>query len=276
VLIQELNAATLLARQAGGVIMAVRGRQRARTKAGGSPVTSADRVANRIIVRGLRQQFPGDGVLSEETRDDPARLDRERVWIVDPLDGTREYMSGISEFCVMIGLAIAGEAVLGVVYNPATDALYSGVVGGGGFLEEKAVRRRLEVERRQGSEIRLVGSRSHADARLLRIQKELGIRDVRVAGSVGVKCGLIASGEIDLYVHPVPYLSEWDTCAAEAVLRAAGGVVLDCAGGSLRYNKPVPLQPYGILATTPSLLERVQPVVRGAFDDAGAAVGSGS
>jgi 3'(2'), 5'-bisphosphate nucleotidase len=271
VLIRELEAAAKLARRAGGAIMSQYGRSRARTKAGGSPVTSADRAANRIIMRGLRGHFPEDGLLSEETRDDAARLEYERIWIVDPLDGTREYMSGISEFCVMIGLAIGGEAVLGVVYAPATDTLYSGVVGGEAWLEEGGERRRLRVAEPEGSEVRLVGSRSHPDARLVRIQRELGIEDTRVAGSVGIKCALIARGECDLYVHPVPYLSEWDTCAPEVVLRAAGGVVTDCSGGGLRYNKPVPVQPRGIVATTPSLLTRVLPVVSRAFDDEPAA-----
>jgi 3'(2'), 5'-bisphosphate nucleotidase len=267
VLIKELDAAAVLARRAGATITSLYGRQRARTKVGGSPVTTADRAANRIIVRGLREQFPADAVLSEETRDDAARLEHRRVWIVDPLDGTREYMMGISEFCVMIGLAIDGEAVLGVVYNPAADTLYGGVVGGAAFMEQGAVRLPLRVQEPHGRKVRLVGSRSHSDARLLRIQRELDIGDVRVAGSVGIKCTLIARGECDLYVHPVPYLSEWDTCAPEAVLRAAGGEVTDCLGDRLRYNKPVPRQPFGIVATTPSLLERVLPVVRDAFND---------
>lgn len=234
-------------------------------------MTAADRAGNRIIVRGLRTQFPADGVLSEERRDDAARLDHDRVWIVDPLDGTREYMAGIPEFCVMIGLAIVGEPVLGVVYNPATDTLYGGVVGGDAFIEEASVRRPLRVREAEGGAVRLVGSRSHADARLVRIQRELDIADVRVAGSVGIKCALIARGECDLYVHPVPYLSEWDTCAPEAMLRAAGGVVTDCSGERLRYNKPVPVQPYGIVATTPRLHARVLPAVRAAFHDAPAA-----
>ena len=275
-LIRELDAAAELARRAGGTIMSLSGRPRARMKAGGSPVTMADRLANRSIVRGLRQRFPKDGVLSEETRDDAARLSCERVWIVDPLDGTREYMLGINEFCVMIGLTVGGEPVLGVVYNPATDTLYGGVIGGGAFIEEGGARRMLHVPETHGTAIRLVGSRSHADPKLVRIQRELGITDVRVAGSVGIKCSLIARGECDLYVHPVPYLSEWDTCAPEVVLRAAGGVVSDCAGDRLRYNKPVPLQPYGILATTTSLHARVLPAVRGAFHEAPAAVAAAS
>ena len=265
-LIKELEAATILARRAGGMIMSISGRQRTRTKAGGSPVTTADRVANRMIVRGLRKQFPGDGVLSEETRDGAARLEHARVWIVDPLDGTREYMLGISEFCVMIGLAVEGEPVLGVVYNPATDTLYTGMLGGEAMVEQGTERRPLRVPELAGSEIRLVGSRSHADPRLLRIQRELAIAQVRVAGSVGVKCALIAQGECDLYVHPVAYLSEWDTCAPEAVLRAAGGAVTDCAGERLQYNKPVPVQPRGILATTAALHPHVLPVVSRAFD----------
>jgi 3'(2'), 5'-bisphosphate nucleotidase len=217
-----------------------------------------------VIVAGLRERFPDDGILSEESRDSADRLSRERVWIVDPLDGTREFIDGIPEFAVMIGLAVNGAAVLGVVYCAASDELYMAAAGGGAWLESGGRLERLRTEP-AGESLRLVGSRSHPDARLLRIRDELGIDDVRPSGSVGVKCALIARNERDLYVHPVPYLKEWDTCAPEVILREAGGTVCDCLGEPLRYNKPKPVQPNGILAGAPGVLPRVLDVVRTAF-----------
>jgi 3'(2'), 5'-bisphosphate nucleotidase len=94
----------------------------------------------------------------------------------------------------------------------------------------------------------MVGSRSHADPFTSAVATELGIEEQVMSGSVGLKCGLIAEGHCDLYVHPVPYLGEWDTCAPEIILREAGGTVLSCAAEPLRYNKRVPRQPDGIAA----------------------------
>jgi 3'(2'), 5'-bisphosphate nucleotidase len=102
------------------------------------------------------------------------------------------------------------------------------------------------------------------------MQQALGITDVRPSGSVGVKCGLIAQGERDLYVHPVPYLKEWDTCAPEAILRQAGGDVTDCLGEPLRYNKPDPRQPHGIVACGPGLLDGVLATIRPVYRAAAA------
>jgi 3'(2'), 5'-bisphosphate nucleotidase len=263
---EELEAASYLARMAGRAAMSFYGHAIADTKDGGSPVTAADRLANQIIVEGLQVRFPDDAILSEESRDNPERLNKWRVWVVDPLDGTREFLAGVPEFSVMIGLAIAGEAVLGAVYNPVEDLLYTGIVGEGAWIEHRGIREGLIAPRWTGLPLRLVGSRSHPDAKLVRIQNELGIDDVRPSGSVGIKCSLIACGERDLYVHPVPYLKEWDTCAPEAVLRAAGGTVCDCLGEPLQYNKPDPVQPAGILAAAPEVMPAVVDCVRGAFE----------
>jgi 3'(2'), 5'-bisphosphate nucleotidase len=268
---EEMETAAALARAAGRAILPMYGIVAADEGAGGGPVTEADRLANRIIVSGLQSRFPGDAILSEESRDSETRLEYERVWVVDPLDGTREFMAGVPEFAVMIGLSVNGNAALGIVYCPAEDVLYIGVPGVGAWREQGG-RRPLHAIPMPGRTPRLVGSRSHADPRLLRIQAALGITSVRPAGSVGVKCALVARGECDLYVHPVPYLKEWDTCAPEAVLRGAGGTVTDCRGAPLRYNKPVPVQPDGILAAAPGLLPSVLDAVQSAFADGTEAV----
>ena len=261
-MLDELAEAAHIARRAGATIMSYYGKAQVRTKAAGSPVTEADIAANRQIVQHLRRCFPDDGLLSEESRDSHERLSHERVWIIDPLDGTREFMAGIDEFAVMIGLAVNGSAVLGVVFCPAADLMFTGIIGTGAHLEHAGKRTALLAPPARQSAPRLVGSRSHPDPLLQRIQQQLEITDVRPSGSVGVKCGLIARGECDLYVHPVPYLKEWDTCAPEAVLRAAGGSVSDCDGRALQYNKRDPVQPAGIVATAPGISPHVLPEIQ--------------
>jgi 3'(2'), 5'-bisphosphate nucleotidase len=266
----ELDAACAAARAAGHAAMRFYGTASAVSKEGGSPVTEADHAANAVIVAALADAFPADAILSEESADSAARLEVERVWIVDPLDGTKEFLAQNGEFAIMIGLAVRGRAVLGAVYQPANDILFAAAEGQGAWVERGGERTPLRAGAPGKDGLRLVGSRSHPDALLVRMQEALGITDVRPSGSVGVKCGLIALGERDLYVHPVPYLKEWDTCAPEAVLRAAGGEVTDCRGEPLRYNKPDPRQPHGIVACGPGLLDGVLASIRPEYEAAAA------
>ena len=129
---EELRAAERAAREAGGIIAGLyQGDYRVKEKSRGNPVTTADLNANRAIREILAGRFPDDAWLSEEDADDPKRLDRSRVWIVDPLDGTREFIRGIPEFCVSIGLAVNGSPVLGVIYHPLRRELFDAVRGGG-------------------------------------------------------------------------------------------------------------------------------------------------
>jgi len=239
-------------------VLAHYGQSEHETKAGGSPVTAADLASNAHIVAAIRSAYPEDAVLSEESADDGSRVGAARVWVVDPLDGTREFLSGNGEFSVMIGLLEADEPVLGVVHVPVTETTYAAARGVGAWVETRPGGRRV-LEGGGGARpvIRMVGSRSHGDPLLDRMAEALGVADVQPSGSVGIKCARIAEGERDLYIHPVPYLKEWDTCAPEVVLREAGGTVTDCRGRALVYNKAHPTQPDGILASVASLHDRV-------------------
>lgn len=252
-LLRELEEAAAAARAAGAAAMRHYGTATATAKADTSPVTAADHAANDVILARLRHAFPDDAILSEESKDSRARLAARRVWIVDPLDGTKEFLARNGEFSIMIGLAVEGAATLGVVYLPAIDTMYAGVVDGEAWVEAGGERRPLVRGAGDPSALRLVGSRSHSEPLVTRLSEAMGISDVSPCGSVGVKCARIASDQRDLYLHPVPYLKEWDTCAPEAVLRAAGGEVTDCLGEPLRYNKPDPRQPHGILACAPGI-----------------------
>jgi len=262
---RELDVAAAAARTAGAAAMRHYGTASATRKADASPVTEADHAANAVIAEAMARAFPRDAVLSEESIDDPARLRAHRVWIVDPLDGTKEFLAQNGEFAVMIGLAAGGEAVLGVVYLPATDVLYLAAVGMGAWVERGGRRRRLERPP-AGRALRLVGSRSHADPLVQRMCEQLAITDVAPCGSVGVKCARIVENLRDVYVHPVPHLKEWDTCAPEVMVREAGGWVSDCRGRALRYNQPDPKQPHGIVVCARGCSEAVLGVVRPLYE----------
>ena len=264
----ELTEIEELARRAGSAALRHYGAVTAAYKAENSPVTAADHAANDCILEGLRTVFPDDAILSEESHDGASRLIADRVWIVDPLDGTKEFLAQNGEFSIMIGLAVSHQPVLGVVYLPATDVLYSAEIGGGAWVQRGRLRERLRCAEVGSAPLRMVGSRSHPDVLLQRMQEALGITDVEPSGSVGIKCALIAERKRDLYIHPVPYLKEWDTCAPDIVLREAGGSVTDCTGELLRYNKPDPVQPHGILACAPGALEHVLNVIAPLYDQA--------
>jgi 3'(2'), 5'-bisphosphate nucleotidase len=236
-------------------------------EATGGPVTSADRASHSAILKCLSSAGTPDPVLSEEGTASCGRIDGGRVWIVDPLDGTREFIDRIGEFSVMVGLAVDGSAALGAVYRPDPDVLYIGVSDRVAWRiapedGELKVRRLLVTV--DSDKLRFVCSRNHPDRRLEELERNLRPSHRIFSGSVGTKCALIAEGRADLYVHPVPYLKEWDTCAPEAVLRGAGGRVTDCLGGELTYGKANPVQPAGIFAAaTNDLWHRVAPTVLG-------------
>jgi 3'(2'), 5'-bisphosphate nucleotidase len=229
---------------------------------GRGPVTAADRASHRAIIDLLAQARPDEVVLSEEGNRTAQATGR--CWVVDPLDGTQEFILKIGEFSVMVGLAIDGRAVLGAVFRPDPGILYLGITNGAAWSiasENGSEPRQLRVENQEAEGIRFVRSRSHPDERLQRLERELEPIAVVLSGSVGTKCAMIAQGDADLYVHPVPYLNEWDTCAPEAVLRGAGGRVTDCLGAELRYGKPDPRQPAGIFAAPPVVWDRVAPQI---------------
>ncbi len=244
----RLAFAGRVAREAGARILDHYGATTHETKRGGSPVTAADLAANEWIVGAIQREWPGEAILAEESADSAARTGAPLIWEVDPLDGTKEFLAQNGEFSVMIGLVEGDRAVMGVVYIPVRGLLYWAATGEGAWAEDEHGLRRLRCVEPQARTLRMVGSRSHADDTLLAMQRALRIDDVQPSGSVGIKCALIAEGERDVYVHPVPYLREWDTCAAEVLLREAGGEVTDCRGERLRYNKPDTRQPDGILA----------------------------
>lgn len=233
-----------------------------RDKDDASPVTEADERAEAVILAGLAALAPDVPVVAEEAvAAGRVPTTGERFWLVDPLDGTKEFIKHNGEFAVHVGLAVSGEARAGVVYRPVGARLYAGAVGEGCHLEEGGTRRELRLPNDPPDTLRLITSRSHRSRKLVTICEELGIEQVTHMGSVGLKCGMLAEGRADLYVHASKVSSRWDSCAPEAVVRAAGGVFTDMAGVRYRYDGSELENVRGIVACSAAVLARVLPVV---------------
>ncbi len=244
----ELEVARRLASQAAEVIMRVyAGDFAVIDKPGGAgPVTEADKRANALIVEGLARAFPNDAIIAEESAH--VLPGTNRVWFVDPLDGTREFVDRNGMFAVHIGLAVDGEAVAGVVYAPVQRACWSGAKGSACTVELGDEKRELHMQPvKRASELRLVVSRSHRSKKTAAIRDALGITQVKEQGSVGLKCGLLALGEAELYLHPSPRSSRWDSCAPQAVVEAAGGMLVGFDGAPYEYSGRVLTNDRGLI-----------------------------
>lgn len=246
----ELAVAVRLARQASSAIMGYYHSQiSVDYKEGDEPVTAADRAADEIISAGLRKQFPKDGLLSEESADDATRLERERVWIVDPLDGTADFIEQTDDFAVQIALTVRGRPVLGVVYLPVQEILFEAREGHGAYRVRGRERTRVTVSSVSDPALMcLVASRAHYSSFVRAARDELGIEQVQQAGSVGVKVGLLAQGRCDLYLA-TNVCKEWDLCAPHAVLLEAGGAFTNLFGDIVRYNQPGTNECRGLVAS---------------------------
>lgn len=259
----ELRVALDLAREAGAAILQFyKGPLEIEQKSNSydrEPVTQADRVANDLIVNSLRRDFPADGILAEESVDTARRLNKRRVWMVDPLDGTNGFIDGNGDFAVQIGLTQDGECILGVVYQPLIDLLYHAVRGQGAWIMRPSLgpERARVSNQKDLSRMRLAASRSHRSPRMDRVVKAFRVKEEVRRGSVGIKVGLIIEQQCDLYVHLSPRTKQWDTCAPEVILSEAGGRLTDLFGQPLRYNSPEVQNLNGIIASNGVAHEKI-------------------
>jgi 3'(2'), 5'-bisphosphate nucleotidase len=249
-----------LAQAAGDLVLGVRAQGvQVDYKAGEEPVTRADREASALIVRGLLAAFPDDVVISEELEIDPARVTAQRVWYVDPIDGTRDFIRGADGFAVMIGLCVAGEPSVGVVHQPTRARTYFAVAGGTAHVREgDGATLALAVSTvADPAQCRLAASASHRSADIDRVKEQLGIRDELNVGSVGLKLCLIAAGARDLYVNPAAKTKAWDTCAPQVILVAAGGRLSDLYGQPVDYLCEDLRHHHGLVASNGHLHDQV-------------------
>ncbi|RMH59312.1 MAG: 3'(2'),5'-bisphosphate nucleotidase CysQ [Candidatus Hydrogenedentota bacterium] len=215
-----------------------------REKSADNPVTKADLEADTILRGLIREAFPDDGWLSEETADSEKRLGKERVWIVDPIDGTKEFIIGLPEYVISIGLAVEGNVIFGAVYQPTTDVLYLG-----NLLEHQATRNGapLVPTSEPSTPPRLLVSRTETKkgfwndyAKTFRLEP---------FGSIAHKLCRVAAGEADAVVTRQPR-SEWDIAGGTAVLRAAGGTVCLLDRSQPLFNQRKPKTRTGIIGTS--------------------------
>ena len=247
---RELEVAIAAAREAGAAIMTFyRSDIGHWEKSQDNPLTLADLESDRIIGEHLRAAFPKDAVLSEETVDDPSRVGNERVWIVDPMDGTKEFTKRIPEFGVSIALTLRGEPVVGVILNPAADSVVWASEGNGTF--------------RDGTRVRASGVTELRDAVVIASRTEISrdlfapyagwFRKIEPVGSIAWKLACVASGQGDLNISVAPK-NEWDVCAGDVLVREAGGIYVGFDGATRVYNQPKTLIDAGMAAGPPVLV----------------------
>lgn len=240
-----LNAIKSIAISAGQKIMEIYQRDfETYEKDDKSPLTEADLAAHKLICASLAEQFPEVPILSEESSgiEYSDRKSWETFWLVDPLDGTKEFVKKNGEFTVNIALIHQGKPVLGVVYAPALDTTYAGVEGLGAYKESKGQQQVISVLNEVPDSWVLVGSRSHRGEAMDAYLEKFSSYEFISKGS-SLKLCMVAEGAAHLYPRLGP-TSEWDTAAADAVVRAAGGVVTDIEGNALQYNKEDILNPW--------------------------------
>ncbi len=218
-----------------------------------NPVTQADLEANAVIERCLREAFPEDQILSEETVDACKREGAERLWIVDPLDGTKELIAGIPEFAVSIGLTIAGEPVVGCVCEPLTHESCWASRGAGAYSDGTRIGV-SSVDRLSAAT--LLSSRSETKRGHVEPYTHLFARVVPT-GSAAVKLVRLASGRGDLWLSTAPK-NEWDVCAGDLILREAGGTLVSLGRGERRYNQQQLLLEPPLVAGPPKLVQEFE------------------
>ncbi len=251
---QNLEVVKKYVYQAGQAIfkMAAEGFETA-YKANEDPVTTADLKADSIFREGLTEDFPGTGWLSEETRDDYSRLDKELVWVVDPINGTKEFVSGIPEYAVSVALVEYGLPVLAVVYNPATEELFAAAHGQGAWLNGEAI----NAEHTLTAKPVLFASRS--EIRRGEFEPFEPFAEIRPCGSIAYKLALVAAGMADATFSLGPK-NEWDIAAGVLLVSESGGNVTNRIGAPFTFNQRSTLVD-GIVATTKRALRPVRMLI---------------
>mgnify|MGYP001392662339 FL=1 len=251
---EELISAKVAARNAGKILMKYCQSDNKEVKMKGvdNPVTIADYEADQYLYNFLMGEFPNDGWLSEETVDTDERLNKDRVWIVDPLDGTKEFIEGIPHFSVSIGLVYNSEPVVGVIYNPATDEMFSCQKGKGVYLNGNKV---IASKKNLLIDSKITVSRSELKRNEWEPYKN-NFKSIDPIGSVAYKLALVSAGKYDIFATVAPK-NEWDICAGDCLISEAGGVFKTINDKKIIYNQKKTLVSDTIIATNSILFEGV-------------------
>lgn len=246
-ILKRLELAVEVAREASKIALKYYGKLASsdvETKEDNSPVTQADLAIDTYLKKAILDVFPEDGWLSEETVDDESRLEKSLVWIVDPIDGTKDFIAQNDEFCIMIGLVEDGVPRFGVLALPAYDTIYAGGPGYGVEVYSEGEEVGLPALDEEGNV--LLVSRHHFNEKLSPFIKEENL-EALPCGSVGVKISFILEGMANHYIH-LGTIGEWDTAAPQAIFEAMGGYCSLINGEAIQYNKREP-KTHGFVAS---------------------------
>lgn len=247
----ELKDAIQAAKKAGEEVLKIYNTDFKVEYKGKEPLTQADLISQKVIFSYLEKY--DYGIISEENKDDLSRMEKDRVWIIDSLDGTSDFVSRTGEFSIMIGLAYKGEPVLGVVYSPTDDKLYYAEKGKGAYLGDE----RLRVSDISSiSEARFLFSRHHFSDELKQFAEKNNIQVIH-KGSMGLKICLIAEGKAEATINLSDKTCQWDTCAPEIILMEAGGEITDLQAKRFMYNRKQLNNPNGVIASNGRIHEQI-------------------
>ena len=246
--IPELDLAIKAAKEAGNAILEIYlGDYKISTKNDDSPITDADLKSNEIIKSILSQTE--HMILSEEDKDDLSRLSKDMIWIVDPLDGTSDFIDKTGEFTVMIALIKNKKPILGVIAWPTENTIFVAQKGSGSFRYSHNEWKKISVTRvTELEKCRIVGSRHHLSDKEKTFIKKLGVKKFTSIGS-SLKVGKISSGEAEAYITTTNKMKEWDSAASYSIISEAGGKMTDMLGNDITYNNKEVHHLNGILVT---------------------------
>jgi myo-inositol-1(or 4)-monophosphatase len=255
---KDLDLARKAAVQAGKVILKYyKSNYEIKEKSYHNPVTTADHASDEVLKNILLNERSQYGWLSEETVDSPDRLTKEYVWVVDPIDGTKEFIEGVPNFVVSIGLVQNGNPILGVLFNPVTKEIFTGLKNSGAYLNGEKINcnKVLKI-----SDMAILNSRSESKRGLWdRFNNTFG--SLKSVGSVAYKLGLTAAGKSDIFASLRPK-NEWDICAGNCIINEAGGKLIDLNGKQRKYNQINTLITPGLIAGNKSAVDKTLNILK--------------
>ncbi|KKT91841.1 MAG: Inositol monophosphatase [Candidatus Jorgensenbacteria bacterium GW2011_GWA2_45_13] len=266
---KELKLAIETAEEAGAILLQYYGTNLdVSIKDNNTPVSNADIAANNFIIEKLSANFPYP-ILSEESADNQDRLHSYKIWIVDPLDGTRDFIGKTGEFAIEIALVQTGEPILGVVYAPVTKELFWAEKGRGAYRKTDAGVQTLKVSKIDSfSEARFTIPTLSPEQ--ISAMEDMGAKNRTRVGSIALKMCRIAQGEYEAYFFPTSRTAEWDDCGAGVILTEAGGALSDLFGKPLLYNQPSAKRTRGIVASNgvlhSEILKRVSSITKERYE----------
>lgn len=259
-MISDKNIAINAAKEAGSLIMNYyKADYEIHDKGYHNPVTTADRAADSCLKEILMDAHPDYGWLSEETVDSPDRLSKDHVWVVDPLDGTKEFIEGVPNFVVSIALVENGTPIIGVLYNPVTEETFTAAKGEGAFLNGDPIHC---VAKELVSDMVILNSRSETRRGLWKPFADT-FGELKAIGSVAYKLGITAAGKADIFASLRPK-NEWDICAGNCIINEAGGKLIDLNGNNVVYNQEKTLIEPGLIAGDIDAVDKTYKVLKSA------------